>query len=688
MWHDRRVPERPVERRVAELRQALEKASYEYHVLDAPTISDEQYDGMLRELTALEEKHPELITQESPTQRVGAPPSERFKPVRHVAPMLSLANAFGEEELQAFDQRVHKLLGAEGPLDYVCELKIDGLAVNLAYVDGRLVEGATRGDGVTGEDITANLRTIKAIPLTLREPVAGRIDVRGEVYLPLRSFEATNRERAQRGEPLFANPRNAAAGAVRQVDPRKTAERDLSIFTYSAAGLDAGTQHELLERLKTLGFRVNPKWRLVRGADEVIAYAAERRAEREQLGYGVDGVVVKLDPIAGQERLGYVARTPRWAVAYKFPAEQATTQVEDIKAYVGRTGILTPVAWLAPVQVGGTTVRRATLHNQDEIRRLDVRVGDRVVIQRAGDVIPEVVGVVDAERAERGAEWSMPERCPECGEAIEHREGEVAYRCANPSCPAKQGQRLGHFVGVMDIEGAGVAFLVQIQERGLASDPADVLDLTMDQLTALDRYAEKSASNLFERIRAVRERPQPLERILAALGAPHLGWTTSELVARWLTDQLGPDATLEAVFERLRSATPEELQEIEGIGPIVAPAIVGYFADPAQRSFLDKLAARLRPPLMPERRAPPAESPFAGKTVVFTGTLERRSREEAEELVRRLGGKTAGTVSRKTDLVVAGPGAGSKLEKARQLGISVVDEAGFERLLPVHTADR
>jgi len=672
---------------VSELRSAIEKANYEYHVLDAPTISDEQYDAMLRELMELEAAHPELVTPESPTQRVGAPPSERFRPVRHASPMLSLGNAFGEDELRAFDQRVRRLLGGSGEIDYVCELKIDGLAVNLAYVDGRFVEGATRGDGITGEDITANLRTIKAIPLALRERAPGRIDVRGEVYLPVSSFEATNRERAARGEPLFANPRNAAAGAVRQVDPRKTAERDLSIYVYSAAGLAVATQHELLERLKELGFRANPKWRRVSGADAVIAYAAERREERERLGYGVDGVVVKVDRIADQERLGYVARTPRWAVAYKFPAEQATTAVEDIKAYVGRTGMLTPVAWLAPVQVGGTTVRRATLHNLDEIRRLDVRVGDRVVIQRAGDVIPELVGVVGADHAGRGPEWSMPERCPECGEPIEHREGEVAYRCANPSCPAKQGQRLGHFVGVMDIEGAGVAFLTQIQERGLVGDPADILDLTMDQLTALDRYAEKSASNLFARIKAVRERPQPLERILAALGASHLGWTTSELVARWLAEQLGPDASLEAAFERLRSASPDELQEIEGIGPIVAPAIVSYFADPAQRAFLDKLARRIRP-LMPERRSPSTESPFAGKTVVFTGTLERRTRKDAEDLVRGLGGKTAPAVSAKTDLVVAGLGAGSKLEKARQLGIRVVDEAGFERLLPVHTAKR
>ncbi|HEV8671516.1 MAG TPA: NAD-dependent DNA ligase LigA [Candidatus Limnocylindria bacterium] len=676
-----------VERRAAELRTAIEKANYEYHVLDAPTISDEQYDGMLRELIRLESEHPEIVTPESPTQRVGAPPSERFKPVRHVAPMLSLGNAFGEDELRAFDQRVRKLLATDGPIDYVCELKIDGLAVNLTYVDGRFVEGATRGDGTTGEEITPNLRTIKSVPLTLREKVKGRVDVRGEVYLPVKSFESTNRERAERGEPLFANPRNAAAGAVRQVDPRKTAERDLAIYVYSAAGLDVRTQHDLLERLKALGFRVNPKWRRVRGADEVIAYAAERREEREELGYGVDGVVVKVDAIADQDRLGVVARTPRWAIAYKFPAEQATTTVEDVKAYVGRTGVLTPVAWLAPVQVGGTTVKRATLHNLDEVRRLDVRVGDKVVVQRAGDVIPEVVAVVDADRDGRGPQWDMPERCPECDGAVEHKEGEVAYRCANPSCPAKQGQRLGHFVGVLDIEGAGWAFLQQVQERGLASDPADLLDLTMDQLTALDRYAEKSASNLFQRIKAVRETPQPLARILVALGVPNLGSTNSELIAEWLAQELGPDASLRDAFDRLRATDPQELESIKGIGPIVARRVTEWFADPAEQRFLDKLAQRLTVE-MPEARAVPASSPFAGKSVVFTGTLERRSREDAEELVRRLGGKPSGSVSRKTDLLVAGPRAGSKLEKAKQLGIRIVDEDGFDRLLAVHTPDR
>lgn len=675
-----------VERRVAQLRAAIEKANYEYYVLDAPTISDEQYDALLRELTEIEGKHPELVTPESPTQRVGAAPSERFRPVRHARPMLSLANAFGEDELRAFDQRVRKALGKD-EIEYVCELKIDGLAVNLTYVDGRFTEGATRGDGITGEDITANLRTIRAVPLTLREKVADRIDVRGEVYLPVRSFEATNAERAARGEPPFANPRNAAAGAVRQVDPKKTAERDLSIFTYSAAGIDVGSQHELLTRLRELGFRVNPDWKLVRGVDEVMAQLERMKEKRHSLGYGTDGVVVKVDGVADQERLGYVARSPRWAVAYKFPAEQATTAVEDIKVYVGRTGVLTPVAWLAPVQVGGTTVRRATLHNLDEVRRLDVRVGDRVVIQRAGDVIPEVVRAEHDARTRDLPEWDMPERCPECGEKVEHREGEVAYRCVNPACPAKQGQRLGHFVsrGAMDIEGAGWAFLTQVQDKGLVSDPADLFSLTMADLLGLERFAEKSAENLYRRIQDAKERP--LGRILYALGIPQVGETTSEDLARWLADQLGSKADLAAVLERLRSASEEELQGIEGIGPVVAKAIVSYFADDDERAFLDKLAAAAIRPVMPERRALPAASPLAGKSVVFTGTLERRSREDGEDIVRRMGGKPSSSVSKKTDLVVAGPGAGSKLEKAQQLGIKVIDESEFERLVGVHTAD-
>src|SRR6267142_673497 len=436
-----------IQKRAAELRQRIEKANYEYHVLDEPTIADEAYDALMRELQELEAKHPELVTPESPTQRVGAPASNRFAPVEHARPMLSLSNAFDPDEVRAFDQRVRKALGRED-VGYVCELKIDGLAINLAYQDGKFVQGATRGDGSVGEDVTANLRTIKSIPLRLRERMPGRVDVRGEVYLPTAAFEATNKERAERGEPQFANPRNTAAGAVRQLEPLATAKRNLAMFAYSAAGLDVTSQGELLERLRELGIRTNPHWKRAADIDAVLAFVNEWKERRHTLDYGTDGVVVKVDRVDHQEKLGFVARSPRWATAFKFPAEQATTTVEDILVYVGRTGVLTPVAALAPVLVGGTTVRRATLHNLDEVRRLDVHKGDRVIIQRAGDVIPEVVRVeTDArQKGKRYPEFDMPKKCPVCEGEVIHPEGEVAYYCGNPICPAKSGQRIGYFV--------------------------------------------------------------------------------------------------------------------------------------------------------------------------------------------------------------------------------------------------
>ena len=672
-----------VERRVADLRQKIEKANYEYHVLDQPTIADEAYDALMRELQSLEAAHPELVTPESPTQRVGAPASTRFAPVQHAAPMLSLSNAFNEEELRAFDQRVRKLLGRDD-VGYVCELKIDGLAINLTYTDGKFTKGATRGDGLVGEDVTGNLRTIKSIPLTLREPIKGRIDVRGEVYLPTASFEATNKERVERGEPAFANPRNAAAGAVRQLDPKATAKRNLAMWAYSAAGLEVASQSDLLEKLDRLGLRVNPDRRAAKTLDEVIRFIAECREKRHTLKYGTDGVVVKVDKIADQERLGYVARNPRWATAFKFPAEQATTTIEDILVYVGRMGTLTPVAALAPVLVGGTTVKRATLHNLDEVHRLDVRKGDRVVIQRAGDVIPEVVRVeTDArEKGQEYPEFDMPARCPVCDGPVIHPEGEVAYYCGNPLCPAKSGQRIGHFVsrGGMDIEGVGWALVTQLQEKGLVADPADLFFLTKDQLLDLDRFAEKSATNIYERIQAAKQRP--LSRILLALGIRHVGDSTADDLARWLAERLQKNADLGAVFDVMRNASVDELQSIEGIGGVVAESIKEYFSRPEEQEFHDKLVRAGITPLMPAPRPKTAAGPFAGKSVVFTGTLERRSREEAETLVRSLGGKITGSVSAKTDLVVAGPGAGSKLEKANKIGVRVVDEETFEGMLP------
>ncbi|HEV8655552.1 MAG TPA: NAD-dependent DNA ligase LigA [Candidatus Limnocylindria bacterium] len=671
------------QKRAAELRERIEKANYEYHVLDTPTLADEAYDALMRELQEIEAKNPELVTPESPTQRVGAPASNRFAPVEHARPMLSLSNAFDEAELRAFDQRVRKGLGRDD-VGYVCELKIDGLAINVTYQDGKFVQGATRGDGSVGEDVTANLRTIKSIPLTLRQALPGRVDVRGEVYLPTASFETTNKERAERGEPLFANPRNAAAGAVRQLDPKATAKRNLAMWSYSAAGLDVASQHELLERLRDLGVRTNPHWKRTKDVDEALAFIAEWKEKRHDLDYGTDGVVVKVDRVEDQERLGFVSHNPKWAVAFKFPAEQATTTVEDIKVYVGRTGVFTPVAWLAPVLVGGTTVKRATLHNLDEVRRLDVRVGDRVIIQRAGDVIPEVVRAEHdvREKGKPYPEFSMPERCPECGGAVEHVEGEVAYRCANPECPAKTGQRIGHFVGRggFDIEGMGWALITQLQERGIVTNPADVFFITKEQLMELDRFAEKSASNIYERIQKARRRP--LERMLNALGVPHLGWTTADDLAHWLVGRLPKEPSFGDVLRVLRATTADELQQISGIGEVVARNISEYFQRPEEQRFLERLSEADLKPIVPAPRAVAAASgPFAGKTVVFTGTLERRSREEAEALVRSLGGKTTGSVSAKTDLLVAGPNAGSKLEKARQLGVKVVDEATFDAML-------
>jgi DNA ligase (NAD+) len=677
------MPTPSSEKRVAELRGRIEKANYEYHVLDQPTIADEAYDALMRELQSLEASHPELVTPESPTQRVGAPASTRFAPVQHAAPMLSLSNAFNEEELRAFDQRVRKLLGRDD-VGYVCELKIDGLAINLTYIDGKFVQGATRGDGFVGEDVTGNLRTIRSIPLSLREPVKGRVDVRGEVYLPTASFDATNKERAERGEPLFANPRNAAAGAVRQLDPKATARRNLAMWSYSAAGLDVASQKELLERLRDLGVRVNPHWRTAANVEDVLRFIAEWKERRHSLDFGTDGVVVKVDRIADQERLGFVARNPRWATAFKFPAVQATTTIEDILVYVGRMGTLTPVAALAPVLVGGTTVKRATLHNLDEVRRLDVRKGDRVVIQRAGDVIPEVVRVeTDArEKGKEYPEFDMPAKCPVCGGDVIHPEGEVAYYCGNPVCPAKSGQRIGHFVsrGGMDIEGVGWALVTQLQEKGLVSDPADLFFLTKEQLLELDRFAEKSATNIYERIQGAKRRP--LSRILLALGIRHVGESTADDLARWLAARLPQNADLGAVVEVLRSVSVDELQSIEGIGGVVAESIKEYFSRPDEQEFLDKLVRAGITPVMPAPRPAAVAGPFAGKTVVFTGTLERRSREDAEALVRSLGGKITGSVSAKTDLVIAGPGAGSKLEKANKIGVRVVDEDTFDGMLP------
>jgi DNA ligase (NAD+) len=680
--------------RVDELRAAIDDANYRYHVLDDPTIEDAVYDRLLRELTELEAAHPDLASPDSPTQRVGAVPSSLFAEVRHEVPMLSLGNAFGHDELREFDARVRKGLGLtdEDPgVAYVCELKIDGLAISLRY-DGRsFVRGATRGDGSTGEDVTPNLRTVRAIPLRLRaDPPGDRLEVRGEVYMPRGAFAALNEQLEREGKPLYANARNTAAGTVRQKDPAVTAGRRLSVWCYQVVGVPGLATHgESIELIRSLGFPVNPKSRRVEGIDAVIGYVEEWAEARKGLDYETDGIVIKVDSVEQQQRLGFVARAPRWATAYKFPAQQVTTKLEGIEVQVGRIGTLTPVARLTPVFVGGTTVRSATLHNIDEIRRKDLRVGDTIVLQRAGDVIPEVVSAVVDARDGSETVWEMPARCPACDTPAVRDEGEVAWRCPNPWCPAQRIGALLHFTGRggMDIEGAGYAVVNQLAERGLLAEPADLFKLPVETLEGLDRYARKSAENLFAAIQAARRRP--LARIVNALGIRHVGEQTAIDLAVWLAGELprGDEedeaAWTRRVADRLRDASAEELTAVFGIGAVVAEAIAAYFAGEHTRGTLHALidagvVAEAPPPGV---AAEEVEGPLAGKTLVVTGTLPGFSREEAEEAIRAAGGHAAGSVSAKTDYLVAGEKAGSKLAKAEQLGVAVLDEEGFRRLL-------
>ena len=680
--------------RAAELRTALEDANYRYHVLDAPTIDDAQYDALLRELDELEAAHPELQAPDSPTQRVGATPSAGFAEVRHAVPMLSLANAFGAEELREFDARVRRGLGlteADPGVRYVCELKIDGLAISLRYEGRTFVRGATRGDGYTGEDVTPNLRTVRAIPLTLRsDPPGESLEVRGEVFMPRAAFEALNDQLEAEGKPRYANARNTAAGTVRQKDPRVTASRHLSVWMYSLVGVPGiASQSAALDLLKELGFRVNPNVRTATGVEEVLAFVDDWQDRRHGLEYETDGVVVKVDDVGLQERLGFVSRSPRWAVAYKFPAEQVTTRLESIEVYVGRTGALTPVAHVEPVFVGGTTVRNATLHNIDEIRRKDLRVGDLVRLQRAGDVIPEVLGPVLEARTGAEWEWEMPATCPVCGTEAVREPGEVVARCPNPFCAAQRLGGLLHFTGRggMDIEGAGYAVVVQLVDRGLVSEPADLYRLSVETIEGLDRFARKSAENLFGAIEKSRERP--LWRILNALGIRHVGEQTAIDLATWLSRDV-PPATGETaaewtarVVERLAAAPAEELTAVYGIGTVVAESIARFFRDEHTGEVLRHLVEAGVRAELPDLTAvtAAAEGPLAGKTVVVTGTLPSFSREEAEAAIRAAGGHPAGSVSAKTDYLVAGEKAGSKLAKAESLGIAVLDEDGFRTLL-------
>ncbi len=663
------------QKEIEKLRKEIHYHNYRYYVLDDPVISDAEYDRLFRRLQELEEQFPDLITPDSPTQRVGAEPLEAFETVQHTVPMLSLDNAFTEEEVREFDARLHRLLQMDAPFEYTVEPKIDGVAVELVYQDGRFVLGSTRGDGVTGENITANLKTLPQIPLQLLDdtlPIPSRLEVRGEVYYPLDAFRKLNEERERAGEPVFANPRNAAAGSLRQLDPRITAQRPLEIFIHGLGvieGYTLNSQWEALEAFRAWGLRVNPLSRKVVGIDEAIDRYNELLDRREQLEYEIDGAVIKLNSFELQNRAGVRTRSPRWAIAYKFPAHQEVTQIIDIVAQVGRTGAITPVAVMKPVRIGGVEVSRATLHNQDEIDRKDIRIGDWVVVQRAGDVIPEVVKVVTSRRTGKEKKYKLPDTCPVCGARVVRLPGEAVARCENVSCPAQVKESIRHFAskGAMDIDGLGEKLIDQLVEKGLIKSYTDLYFLTLDQLKNLERMGEKSAQNLLEAID--KSRNVPLDRFLYALGIRHVG----EHIARVLANHFGS-------LDKIKNASEEELMAIHEIGPQVAKSIVQFFSEKRNLETLKKLfegGVRIQEP-QPQAGA---DNRFAGMTFVFTGALERFTRDEAERLVEERGGRAASSVSRKTTYVVAGPGAGSKLAKARELGIPVISEKEFLEML-------
>ncbi len=661
--------------RAAELRRELAEHNHRYYVLAAPVISDAEYDRLFAELTAIEEAHPELVTPDSPTRRVGAAPATEFAAVKHEAPMLSLENAFGDTELREFDARLKRFLhlSAAAAITYVAEPKIDGVAVELVYEHGLLVAGSTRGDGVNGEDITQNLKTIRSVPLRLRgTAVPAKLSVRGEVFLPLADFRRHNREREERGEPAFANPRNMAAGSLRQLDPRITAARPLDAFFYGIGVMRGGqafrSQWELLQGLPAFGLKVNPLIRRAPDIEACIAYYGELSPERDRLPYEIDGVVIKVDDFSLQEELGIKSRSPRWATAVKFPSRQETTRVRDIVVQVGRTGVLTPVALLDPVRIGGVEVRRATLHNMDEVERKDVRIGDTVLVGRAGDVIPEVVQAIVAKRTGAERRFAMPEHCPECGARVVREEGEVAHRCVGLSCPAQLKERIRHFGarGGMDIEGLGDKLVAQLVDRGLVTDVADLYRLDLETVAGLERMAEKSAANLLAAIAG--SKAAPFSRFLFALGIRHVG----ETVARDLARHFG-------TLDHLLAATAEDLEAVSGVGPQVAAAVAEFFADPENRKVIARLRAAGVAPRGEE--AARTSSELAGKRFVFTGTLATMTRQEAERAVVARGARAAGSVSRATDYVVAGEGAGSKAERARELGITILTEQEFRALL-------
>lgn len=657
--------------RAEELRSQINYHDYLYYVKNAPEISDAEYDELMRRLRAIEEHYPQLITLDSPTQRVSGVPVEAFGVVQHREPMLSLANAFNFHQLEAWYRRVCSLTGIEG-FQMVCEPKIDGLAVALVYEGGRFVQGATRGDGYRGENITENLRTIRSIPMQVRsEGYPERFEVRGEVYMPKSAFERLNNERAERGEPLFANPRNAAAGSVRQLDPRVTASRRLDIWVYQlgwADGESPQTHWKTLHWLGEMGFRINPEIRRFDDLRKVEEFYRAWIDRRHSLEYEIDGMVVKVDDKALWDELGYVGREPRWAIAYKFPPIQATTKLLRIAINVGRTGSLNPYAILEPVQVGGVVVKQATLHNEDDIRRKDIREGDTVIVQRAGDVIPQVVGPISGRRTGAERPFEMPKACPACGGEVYRPPGEAMSYCTNISCPAQMYRWITHWAsrGAMDIEGLGEQWVAVLLDQGLIGDPADLYYLRQEELLGLERMGEKSADKLLRNIEASKDRG--LSRLLFALGIRHVGSEVAELLAAHFGS-----------LDALAQASEEEIQRVEGVGPKIAESVYAYFRDPKKMQIIEKLRrAGVR---MEEEARAPAEGPLAGMTFVFTGTLAAMPRSRAEALVASLGAEAASSVTRKTTYLVAGADPGSKLQKAQAYGIPVLDEEGFFRLL-------
>ena len=662
--------------RIDELRQLIRHHEERYYIDSAPEISDAEFDALLRELQNLERDHPDLVTIDSPTQRVGGRPAENFASVRHAEPMLSLDNAYNEDELKAFDERLRRGLdNFDGPVPYVAELKIDGLGIALQYRDGRLVRAATRGDGTTGEDVTANVRTIKDIPHTLKGGPNGTVEIRGEIYLPRKEFERTNNEREEAGEPRFANPRNAASGAIRQIDPEQVRKRGLRAFLYQLVGAESApeTHRILLESLKQWGLPVEPHWKALKGIDRVAEYCAEWSEKRSSgaraLAFDTDGVVIKLDGIALRSRLGTTSKFPRWAIAYKFPPEQAETTLIRVSVNVGRTGAVTPFAELEPVFIAGTTVSMATLHNANEVARKDIRDGDRVIVEKAGDIIPQVVRVVDPDREGRSERWQMPANCPRCESALVRGEDEAVWRCENTSCPAKLQRGLEHFAArhAMNIEGLGESRIAQLIAAGLVRSYADVYRLTAERLEPIERMGKKSAANLVDQIE--RSKTRDFWRLIFGLGIRHVG----ERGAQALASSFGS-------MDALLAASKEQLQAVPDIGPVVAAAVREYLDQPQNQALIKELAAaglKMDAPIT----AGSAPGPLSGKTFVLTGTLPTMTREEATEAIQSRGGKVTGSVSKKTDHVVAGADPGSKLAKAETLGISVLDEAAFRQLL-------